>query len=247
LLAAARQKITSEEHIARRVAGTKRWHRRVCARIAELFEVMDNDDRRGLHDPAEFAARYRHTYGERFPLIYARARTEFGERFGVKTNWEDISGGSFALCESSKSIEHQIEEHERWLEEQEAPRCAVCEVAPVKMRGAGSSRAVTCGAPACKLTNAANKKKIAAANWRKNNVEHVKARTRLLTAKRKKQREQAKLEKKLGQRRGGFGVPYGEPAVSYGWKKSAYDSYVVFAVERGVMPMSEERWRLLAA
>jgi hypothetical protein len=246
LLAAACQKLTREQRIARRVVGTKRWQRRVCARISELFEVMDADDRRGCHDPAEVAARYHHTYGQRLPLLYARAHTEFGERFGVKTSWEDIAGGSYTPHSEGRSIEEQIEEHERWLVEQEAPRCPVCEVAPVKMRGAGAHFSKTCGAAACKLVHQTKQKKISAALWRKNNVEHVRAQTRLLTAKRKKQREQAKLEKKLAQRRGGFGIPFGEPVVSYG-RKNSYDSYVVFAVERGVSPMTEERWRLLAA
>ena len=244
----ARQKLSREEHNVRVRAGWQRWARRVDARIDALFAEMDEDGR-GLHDPAEFAARYHHTYGERFPLIYART-TEFGERFGSKMTWEDIRGGSYTPHGEGRSIEEQIEEHERWLAEQETPFCPVCKVARVK----NHRSAKTCGAPACKVEF----KRRMNSQWLKNNpaaAAAASARYRAkhpvaaaaASARHKAKKQAAKKAEFERQRRHGFGIPFGQPIISYGSKNSAYESYVFFAVRLGISPLTEERWRLLAA
>jgi hypothetical protein len=104
----ARRKLSEEERKARHRAGVKRWQRRVDRQVDELFSIFDarNDD--SDPEPSEFASAYYHEYGERFPLIYARAHTEFGERYGRKTNFEDCSLGVYTPFEDVVSVEEAL-------------------------------------------------------------------------------------------------------------------------------------------
>jgi hypothetical protein len=67
------------------------------------------------------------------------------------------------------------------------------------------------------------------------------------SARHKAKKQAAKKAEFERQRRHGFGIPFGQPIISYGSKNSAYESYVFFAVRLGISPLTEERWRLLAA
>ena len=131
---ARRIKMSPEERKARQRAGIKRWHRHVDYQVDELFAYFDagSDPNHLSPDPSEFTQAYYDRYGEHLPLIYARAHTEFGERYGSKINWEDAGCGEFGPSERSdhRSVEEQVDEmcalvdayYDSQTPEQRAPR-----------------------------------------------------------------------------------------------------------------------------